>query len=117
MNAADKLAQVLAEHESYIRNNEDRTVRCDCGHLLDVDFRALGDPAAAAHRAHVAAAVLAHLTAEGWAQGRDEWGVAGPGDKKPFMWGLSRADAEVESGADGYRVMHRTAAYTEWEAV
>lgn len=56
MSAAAKLAQVLAEHGCDYE---------DCASCGPVDDLAQ----------HQAAVVLAHLTAEGWAQGREEWGV------------------------------------------
>ena len=63
MSAADKLAQVLAEHNE-IRYWADNKL-CGCGECINgIDIET-----------HQAAVVLAHLTAEGWAQGREEWGL------------------------------------------
>ena len=108
MTDADKLAQVLAEHAPVIRVDRIGSPSgCQCMDRVFYKTETWHD--------HLAAVVLAHLTAEGWAQGREEWGVAGRCDEKPFMWGVSREDAELESAADGYRLMRRTAAYTEWE--
>ena len=62
MTDTDKLAQVLAEHNE-IRYWADNKL-CGCGECINgIDIET-----------HQAAVVLAHLTAEGWAQGREEWG-------------------------------------------
>ena len=76
MSAADKLAQVLAEHDCYrwqvdLDGPADAIV-CGCGTVIPEQDAGYAEDW---HRAHVAAVVLAHLTAEGWAQGREEWGV------------------------------------------
>ena len=76
--AADKLAQVLAEHYEwhYAAGSECKRIACyGCAEEVEIpDLTNLTDDDADAaatrtFRAHVAAVVLAHLTAEGWAQG------------------------------------------------
>ena len=74
MSAADKLAQVLAEHDCYrwqvdLDGPADAIV-CDCGTVIPEQDAGYAE---SWYRAHVAAVVLAHLTAEGWAQGREEF--------------------------------------------
>ena len=81
MNDADKLAQVLAEHEGYSYSREAYTAYCDCGDTINVGLMASED----LHREHLAAVVLAHLTAEGWAQGREEWGLQYERQADPTM--------------------------------
>lgn len=68
MSAADKLAQVLAEHDL---GNTSRERYCTCGAFLG-DWAGLQEVSA-----HQAAVVLAHLAAEGWAQGNPEYAVSG----------------------------------------
>ena len=87
MSAADKLAQVLAEHGEMLQfhagngSTEPREAwaECNCGeHLWDWQeyYNETPDEPEDAFRAHQSAVVLAHLTAEGWAQGREEWATA-----------------------------------------
>lgn len=68
MSAADKLAQVLAEHQSFTHAVERNVwvTRCECYEELPTPGIEYAYDALAAHQAAV---VLAHLTAEGWAQG------------------------------------------------
>jgi hypothetical protein len=78
MTDADKLAQVIAEHDIYSMPRNLGQYRsayaCACGQEVITDVhRGINRPAAFA--AHVAAVLLAHLTAEGWAQGEWEYGV------------------------------------------
>ena len=70
MTDTDKLAQVLAEHADW-RFHSNLAWSCQCGEPLIVP-EGLVRPV---YERHLAAVVLAHLTAEGWAQGREEWGV------------------------------------------
>ena len=75
MSAADKLAQVIAEHSrtAWNRDDDDKVtgiVCAGCQHVYEE-----WPPNRSTVCAHVAAVVLAHLTAEGWAQGREEWGL------------------------------------------
>ena len=78
MTDTDKLAQVLTEHQYITPESEDEygahNYTCQCGEPMHECYE---DDAWAKHAAHVAAVVLAHLTAEGWAQGKPEYAVSG----------------------------------------
>ena len=112
MIAADKLAQVLAEHDCYrwqvdLDGPADAIV-CGCGAVIpeqDVGYAAYW------HRTHVAAVVLAHLTAEGWAQGHEEWATA----ILPDVIYPARSYFHAESDASyfGRQLVRRRV--TEWE--
>lgn len=81
MSAADKLAQVLAEHR--FRVVEFDGAVCSCGVIVTPSVNST--TIKAAWPKHQAAVVLAHLTAEGWAQGREEWGVQYERQADPTM--------------------------------
>ena len=71
---AERLAGVLKRHGDW-RYGNGSFIRCDCGeHVGFPDDDAPGK-GSRAHATHLAAAVLAHLEAQGWAQGREEWGL------------------------------------------
>ena len=71
---AERLAGVLKRHGDW-RYGNGSFIRCDCGeHVGFPDDDAPGK-GSRAHATHLAAAVLAHLEAQGWAQGREEWGM------------------------------------------
>ena len=67
MTDADKLAQVLAEHDCYrwrfYLGGPDDAIVCTCGTVIPEQDAGYAEDW---HRTHVAAVVLAHLTAEGW---------------------------------------------------
>ena len=106
MSAADKLAQVLAEHNE-IRYWADNKL-CGCGECINgIDIET-----------HQAAAVLAHLTAEGWAQGREEWGYRLAEVHSTICRSTSRERAEevarLNPALDPHIFVRRV---TDWEPV
>ena len=63
----ERLAEVLERHEEFrwLNDGPGDGVVCDCGHVIpERDSGYVVDW----HRDHLAAAILAHLVAEGWAQ-------------------------------------------------
>ena len=116
MSAADKLAQVLAEHDIYSMPRNLGQYRsayaCACGQDVITDVhRGINRPAAFAD--HLAAVVLSHLTAEGWAQGREEWGSAEPDDE--IFPARSYYHAEGDASFFGRTLVRRRV--TPWEPV
>lgn len=96
---SEKLAQVLAEHCCTYES---------CGRCGPVDDLA----------AHQAAVVLAHLTAEGWAQGHEEWGYESMSQSlEPCIRFASSKESALgfaRIGANGRAVRRRV---TDWEPV
>ena len=114
----ERLAEVLERHEEFrwLNDGPGDGVVCDCGHVIpERDSGYVVDW----HRDHLAAAILAHLTAEGWAQGREEWGVTS-------KWGTAERSSKESAEStialhrkhdDWAKLMRRHAMVTDWEPV
>ena len=117
MSAADKLAQVIAEHSrtAWNRDGDDKVtgiVCAECQHVYEE-----WPPNRSTVCAHVAAVVLAHLTAEGWAQGREEWGYGATGgyDGTYVRQTSNEAEARDRAQINDCGVFRRRV--TDWEPV
>ena len=66
----ERLAEVIAGHDGWYAANSVNA--CFCETPLDGVYL---EDIQASHHAHLAAVVLTHLEAQGWAQGREEWGM------------------------------------------
>ena len=126
MSAADKLAQVLAEHGEMLQFHagngsiepREAWAECNCGeHLWDWQeyYNEAPDEPEDAFRAHQSAVVLAHLTAEGWAQGREEWGYGATGgyDGTYVRQTSNEAEARDRAQINDCGVFRRRV--TDWE--
>ena len=111
MSAADKLAQVLAEHAPVIRVDRIGSPSgCQCMDRVFYKTETWHD--------HLAAVVLAHLTAEGWAKGREEWGFTLERLHTRVSRTVSKEAAEEiarVNEAHDPKVYHRRV--TDWEPV
>ena len=116
MTDADKLAQVIREELVGTVGT------CVCDEAFT--SRNLRDPHCAWHNtdgdnlpAELAAVVLAHLTAEGWAQGREEWGYGATGgyDGTYVRPTSNEAEARDRAQINDCGVFRRRV--TDWEPV
>ena len=106
MNAdvVSALADVLVKHT--LRQPFTDPLQCNCGEELP------GRNTMAAHVNHIAAVAIAHLTAEGWTQGREEeWGTR---DRGGYIH-MRRDKKDAEEWADIIRATVVRRRVTDWE--